>query len=69
MSMKKNMGSTDSLIRIVLAVVLLLLLFTKVITGTIAIIAGVAVAILLLTAFVRFCPLYLPFGIRTNKDK
>jgi hypothetical protein len=67
--MKKNMGSTDSLIRIVLAVVLLLLLFTKVITGSFAIIAGVAVAILLLTAFVRFCPLYLPFGVRTNKDK
>jgi len=65
--MKKNMGSTDKIIRIIIALVIGVLYFTKVIEGTTALVLGVLAIIFLLTSFISFCPLYLPFGINTNK--
>lgn len=65
--MKKNMGSIDRIIRILLAVVVAILYFTKQISGTTAIILEVLAIILLATSFISFCPLYLPFGISTTK--
>jgi hypothetical protein len=69
--MKKNMGTTDKLIRIVLAVVIAILYFTNVISGTLAIVLGALAVIFLLTSLISFCPLYAPFGINTcfNKTK
>lgn len=67
--MKQNMGTADSIIRIAVAAIILLLYFTKVISGTVAIIALALAAIFILTSLVRFCPLYLPFKINTKKDK
>ena len=65
--MKKNMGSTDRVLRILLALVVGVLYFTKIIDGTLALVlAGLAV-IFLITSFISFCPLYLPFGIKTCK--
>ena len=65
--MKKNVGVIDKIIRIVLAAVSSFLYFTGVITGT----AGTAVliigAILLVTAYLRFCPIYAFLGFRTCK--
>ena len=54
--MKKNMGSTDKIIRILIALVIGVLYYTETIRGTTAI-----------TSFISFCPLYLPFGINTSK--
>lgn len=65
--MKKNMGTADKAIRILVAIVIAALFFTNVITGTLGIVLLVFAAIFLLTSIVSFCPLYLPFGIRTNK--
>lgn len=65
--MKKNMGSADKIIRIILAVVFAALYFTGVVTGTVGIILVVLAAIFLLTSFISFCPLYAPFGISTCK--
>jgi len=65
--MKKNMGSADSISRLVLATVIVILFFTKVVTGTLGIISLVFAGILVITSFFRFCPLYLPFGINTCK--
>jgi len=65
--MKKNMGSTDKVIRVIIAAVVAVLFFTKVISGTLGIILLVVAAIFLLTSFVGFCPLYAPFKLSTKK--
>ncbi len=67
--MKKNMGSADRIIRVLIAVAIVILYFTNQITGTAAIILGVIAAIFLLTSFMSFCPLYLPFGLSTRKKE
>ncbi len=67
--MKKNMGNIDRIIRILVALVIIALYFTHQINGTIAIIGLVLSAIFILTSFISFCPLYLPFGISTRKKK
>lgn len=67
--MKRNMGTTDRTIRILIAVVIGILYFTNVISGTTAIIAGILAIVFVLTSFISFCPLYLPFGISTLKKK
>jgi hypothetical protein len=65
--MKKNMGSIDRVVRILIAVVVGILYYMGVISGTLAIVLLVLALIFLLTSFISFCPLYYPFGIRTNK--
>ncbi len=67
--MKKNLGSIDKTIRILIAIVIGILYFTNVISGTLAIVLSIVAIVFLLTAFVNFCPLYLPFGINTLKRK
>jgi len=65
--MKKNMGTIDKAIRILVAAVVVLLYFTHVISGTLAIILLAVSAIFVLTSLISFCPLYLPFKINTGK--
>jgi len=67
--MKKNMGSIDKVIRILVAVVFAVLFFTHVITGTLGIILMVLAAVFVITSLISFCPLYWPFGISTAKKK
>lgn len=67
--MKKNMGTTDKLIRIVLAVVVAILYYTDVINGTLALVLGILAAVFVFTSFISFCPLYAPFGINTCPNK
>ena len=67
--MKKNMGTADKTVRILIAVAIAVLFFTNVISGTLAILLGILAAIFVLTSFIGFCPLYLPFGINTCKRK
>lgn len=56
------MGSTDKIIRIIVAVIAIALYFTGTLTGTLGIVALVAAGIFLLTSVVSFCPLYTVFG-------
>jgi hypothetical protein len=65
--MKKNMGTIDRVIRIVIAVVIAVLFFTGQITGSLGIILLVLASIFLLTSLVNFCPLYTLVGIKTCK--
>ena len=67
--MKKNMGTADKVIRILIAAVVGVLYFTNAISGTLAIGLGILAIVFVLTAFISFCPLYLPFGINTFKKK
>ncbi len=66
--MKKNMGTVDRVIRVSLVVLIAILYFTNVISGTWVIILGVLAVVFLATSLVGFCPLYLPFGISTRKQ-
>ena len=66
-TMVKNMSASDAIIRIVVAVIIAILAYTGVISGTLMyILIGVAV-IFTITGFLNFCPLYAVFGIRTRK--
>ena len=65
--MKTNMGMIDRMIRIVIAIVIIALYYTNVISGVLAIVLLVFSGIFLLTSFVGVCPLYLPFGFSTQK--
>ena len=65
--MKKNMGSTDKTIRIVIAAIIAILYITNIISGTVALVLGAFALVFILTSFISFCPLYYPFGISTRK--
>lgn len=67
--MKKNMGYADRVIRLLVALVVGALYFMHVITGTFGIVLIIASGIFLVTSFMGFCPLYFPFGIRTDKKQ
>jgi len=67
--MKTNVGIIDRIIRIIVAVVFVVLYFTNVVSGTLGIVLLVLAGVFTLTALIRFCPLYLPFGINTGKKK
>lgn len=67
--MKANMGNVDKMLRAIIAAVIAILFFTKVISGTLGIVLLVLGGVFLLTSFISFCPLYLPFGISTRKNK
>ena len=66
--MKKNMGNADRIIRVLVAVVVAILYFTNQISGTLAAILGLVAVIFVLTSFMSFCPLYLPFKFSTKKS-
>jgi Protein of unknown function (DUF2892) len=67
--MKKNMGFADKAIRFILAIIVGVLYYTNVINGTLAIVLGVLAVVFILTSFISFCPLYLPFGINTRRNR
>jgi Protein of unknown function (DUF2892). len=65
--MKANMGSTDKIIRVMIAAVIAVLYFTNIISGTVALVLLAFAAVFILTSFISFCPLYRVFGISTKK--
>ncbi|MEQ9466407.1 MAG: DUF2892 domain-containing protein [Ekhidna sp.] len=67
--MKKNMGSADRVIRVILAAVLAYLYFTGVLVGTFGLVLVILAAVFVLTSLISFCPLYAPFGLSTCKVK
>ncbi|MEN8790415.1 MAG: DUF2892 domain-containing protein [Flavobacteriaceae bacterium] len=67
--MKKNMGTTDRILRFVIAAIIGVLYFTGTISGTLGIVLLVLAIVFVLTSFVSFCPLYAPFGLSTCSTK
>ena len=63
--MKKNMGSTDKIIRLIIAAVIGVLFLTNIISGTLGIILLALAGIFVLTSVISFCPLYTLFGATT----
>ncbi|MBL7884524.1 MAG: DUF2892 domain-containing protein [Bacteroidia bacterium] len=67
--MKKNMGNSDKIIRVLIALVVIALYFSNIISGTLGIVLLVLSGIFILTSIVSFCPLYTILGINTCKKK
>nr|WP_315173291.1 DUF2892 domain-containing protein [uncultured Flavobacterium sp.] len=67
--MKKNVGSTDQIYRIILAILVGILYYTNTISGTLGLVLVAFSIVLVLTSVFNFCPLYLPFGINTRKKQ
>lgn len=67
--MKKNMGSADRIIRILLAAAFGYLYFAGVVTGVFGLILVILGGVFVLTSLIGFCPLYTVFGLNTCQAK
>ncbi len=67
--MKPNIGTIDKTVRIFVAILIAGLYFAQQISGIAAIILLILAGIFIVTSFMGFCPLYLPFGISTREKK
>jgi fatty acid desaturase len=67
--MKKNMGNTDRITRLLLAVVFAALYFTNTITGTWGLVLLILAGVFVVTSLVSFCPLYTLVGLNTCPAK
>lgn len=67
--MKKNMGTLDRTIRIVLALAVIVLYFMGKISGVAAIILGIFALIFIVTSVIGFCPLYVPLKLSTTQKE
>lgn len=67
--MKKNMGTADRIIRVLLAAVFAYLYFGGVVTGTLGIVLVVLGGVFVLTSLISFCPLYTLVGFSTCPRK
>ena len=65
--MKKNMGTIDRAIRIILAIVVIVLYLSGSISGSAAIILGIVALVFIITGLIGFCRLYVPLKISTIK--
>ena len=63
------MGTVDKVIRVLVAVIILVLYFTHVITGTLAVILLIVAGVFVVTSLLGTCPLYIPLGISTRKKE
>ncbi|MDE3236960.1 MAG: DUF2892 domain-containing protein [Bacteroidota bacterium] len=67
--MKKNMGTADRVIRVILAIVFAVLYFTQTVTGTAGLVLLILGAVFLFTSVISFCPLYTLVGLNTCSTK
>lgn len=65
--MKNNMGITDKVVRIVIALIIVGLYTANLISGSISIALLILAGAFVVTSFISFCPLYYPFRISTKK--
>lgn len=65
--MKPNMGTTDRIIRLVIAALFAYLYFGGIVTGALGIVLLVLAVVFVATSAIAFCPLYLPFKLSTRK--
>lgn len=67
--MKKNMGKTDTRMRVIAAFIVLMLFFFELISGTLAIILVSVAVVLLITSLLSYCPLYAILGLSTKRNR
>jgi hypothetical protein len=64
--MKKNMGSTDRVVRLIVAAIIAVLFFKGIVTGLLGLVLLILALVFVATSFISFCPLYTIFGISTR---
>jgi hypothetical protein len=67
--MRRNIGTVDKVIRILVALAVVILYFINVISGTSAIILLIISGILVVTGILSICPLYLMIGVNTRENE
>ncbi|HQR27032.1 MAG TPA: DUF2892 domain-containing protein [Nocardioides sp.] len=67
--MNTNVGSSDRIIRLVVAVVAAVVAFMVGAGSVLGILLLVVAAVMLVTAAVGFCPLYRVFGVSTCRPR
>jgi hypothetical protein len=67
--MKKNVGTIDKAVRLLIAVVVVVLYFAHVITGVLAVVLLALAAIFVVTSLISLCPIWLALGISTRKKE
>jgi uncharacterized membrane protein len=67
--MKKNMGTADRIIRVIIAAIFIALYYNGIIGGVLGIVLIALSVIFVATSLISFCPLYLPFGLSTLRKK
>jgi hypothetical protein len=67
--MIKNMGNIDRTLRVIVALLLVILYFANVVTGTFGVILLIVAVVFLLTSSISFCPLYAILGLNSGKKK
>ena len=66
--MKTNVGLTDKIIRVLVAVLIASLYFMGKIDGTLSIVLLIIATIFIASSFISFCPIYSIFGL-SSKNK
>ena len=67
--MKKNVGSIDKIVRLLLAAVFILLFIFNAVPVIFGYILLALAVILILTSLLNFCPIWMMFGVNTCKIK
>lgn len=67
--MKKNVGTTEKVIRILIAAIFIVLFATKVIAGTLGIVLLAVAGIFILTSLIGWCPIWAALGVNTTGKK
>lgn len=67
--MKKNMGTADRVIRLIIALVFAGLYFGGIVTGTLGLVLLILGGVFVATSLISFCPLYAIVGINTCATK
>lgn len=67
--MKKNMGSYDKLIRLLVAIALIILYYKGILAGVLGVAALLIALVFTITSLLSFCPLYTLFGVNTCKSE
>jgi len=67
MKLIHNMSLGDRFIRVMVAIALLILAYSGLISGTAAVLFSLLAVVFLLTSLAGTCPLYIPLGIKTHK--
>jgi len=68
--MKRNVSKTELIIRLILGIIMLLTSFTDVLEDKlIDLVLLFLGSVLIVSAIIRFCPLYFFLGLNTNKPK
>jgi hypothetical protein len=60
--MKKNVSKTDAVVRSIIAIIIALLFYQRIITGAVGIALLVISGVFLLTSIFKVCPLYSIIG-------